>query len=144
MMATFGWSPFRELGAMERRMRRMFSDLELTPRTVPAADLYEMDDEVVFGLVAPGFDKQELSVEVTDHTLSIKGERNEEKEEKEKAFYRRERLERSFERRFELPAETDPDKITASFAKGVLTIQTPRAIEAAAKAKKVAIEVKKD
>jgi HSP20 family protein len=120
-MDVVRWMPFRELEAMDRRMRRIFDE------TLPAADAYETDDEFVVELEAPGFEEEELTLEVFDHTLSIKGERREEKEKDDKAFRLRERRDTSFERRFALPAETDPEAIKADFDKGVLAIHAPKA-----------------
>jgi HSP20 family protein len=121
------WNPFQELDAMERRMRRMLDDLGLVPGTLPAADVYETESEYVFEVDAPGFEERELTVEVSDHMLRVKGEHAEEKETKEKTFRLHERLEKSFERRFELPPEADPDSIAAEFAKGVLTVHAAKA-----------------
>jgi len=78
----------------------------------------------------PGYDEKELALEVTDHTLIVKGERLEEKEEKEKTFYLHERLEKHFERSFTLPAEADVDKMKAKFEAGVLKVHVPK-VEAA-------------
>lgn len=141
MSTLVRWNPFQELDTIERRMRRMLDEYGLVPATLPAADVYETDGEYVFELEAPGFEEKELSIEVTDHTLTVKGERAEEKEKKEKDYRLHERLEKAFERRFELPPEADPDKIAAEFAKGVLTVHaaktakaTPRKVEIATKA----------
>jgi HSP20 family protein len=65
-------------------------------------------------------------VEVSDHTVTVKGERTETKDEKQKSFRLRERLEREFERRFELPAESDTEHVEAVFANGVLELHAPR------------------
>ncbi len=140
MSTLVRWSPFQELDTFERRMRRMLDEVGLAPATLPAADVYETDGEYVFELEAPGFEEKELSIEVTDHTLTVKGERAEEKEKKEKSYRLHERLEKAFERRFELPPEADPDKIAAEFAKGVLTVHAPKA--ATAKPRKVEIAPK--
>ena len=126
MTTLVRWNPFQELDAMERRMRRMFGDFGLVPVT-PAADVYETEKEFIFEVEAPGFEEKELTIEVTNHTLLVKGEQTEEKEKKEKTFRLHERLERTFERRFELPPEAEPAKIAAEFAKGVLTIHAPKA-----------------
>jgi HSP20 family molecular chaperone IbpA len=101
------WTPFRGLDAMERRMRRMFGDL--SPALLPAADAHETADEYVIELEVPGDDEKEPGIEVPDHTLTVTGERTETEDDKQKAFRRRERLERPFERRFELPAEADTE-----------------------------------
>ena len=120
------WSPFHELDTIERRMRRMLDEFGLAPATLPAADVYEADGEYVFELEAPGFDEQELTIEVSDHTLTVKGERAEEKVKQDKTYRLHERLEKAFTRRFELPVEADPEKIAAEFAKGVLTVHAPK------------------
>ncbi len=130
MPAIVRWSPLRELDSLERRMRRMLDAFDLVPAAFPAADVYETDDEVVVELEAPGFDEKEIDVEVTDHTLVIKGGRTEEKETEERSFRLQERLESTFERRFELPAEVDTSKVSASFSKGVLKVQVGKTAKA--------------
>ena len=133
------WIPFEEFDSMERRMRRMLAQTGIVP-TFPSTDLYETDGEYVVELEAPGFDEKELTIELSDHTLMIKGERAELKEKEQKTFYFKERLERSFERRFTLPTEADTKHLTASFKKGVLEIHAPKV--QVSKPKKVAIEAK--
>jgi HSP20 family protein len=128
-MDVVTWSPFRDLEAMERRMRRAFEDVGLTGSAMPAADVYETESEFVVELEVPGYEDEELQIEVTDHTLSVKGERTEEKEQTEKTFHRRERLEKSFERRFTLPTEADLEKAKATFKKGVLEVHIAKAAE---------------
>lgn len=134
------WNPFQELDLIERRMRRALDELGLVPGSLPVADIYETEKEYVFEVEAPGFDEKELSLEVTDHTLLVKGELAEEKEQAEKTFRLHERLEKTFERRFELPLENEPDRIAAEFAKGVLTVHVPKA--KAARPRKVEIAAK--
>jgi HSP20 family protein len=114
-------------------MRRTFEELDLAPSVFPAADVYETDGEVVVELEAPGFEEKEIDVEVADHTLVITGGRKEEKEQKQKSFWLRERLESTFERRFELPPETDTEKVSATFAKGVLAVHVPKTGKAPAR-----------
>jgi HSP20 family protein len=122
-------SPFQDLDVFERRMRRVLEDVGVAPEPLPAADLYETEGEVIVKLDVPGFEEKELAIEVADHTLTVKGERMEEKEEKEKTFYLHERLERHFERRFTMPVEADLDHIEATFAKGVLEVHVPKVEE---------------
>jgi HSP20 family protein len=126
MTTLVRWSPFRELESMERRMRRMLDDVGIAPEPLPAADIYEQAGELVVELEVPGFDEKDLQIEVTDHTLCVKGERKEEKEKTEKTFQLRERLERSFERRFAMPDDADLDKLVATYKKGVLEIHAPK------------------
>lgn len=127
-MALVRWSPFQELDAVERRMRHMFDQAGVVPAW-PAADVYESDGEYVFELEVPGYEEKDLAVEVRDHILSIRGEKSETKEEKEKTYFVNERLARSFERRFELPAEAVTDGVEAEFTHGVLVVHAPKAAE---------------
>lgn len=137
MATTLKWSPLRELDSMERRMRRMLDEVGFTPVLLPAADVYETNDEYVVELEVPGFERQELGIEVSDHQLTVKGERKEAKEQKEKAFRLRERIEREFERRFELPPEADTEHVEAKFVRGVLEVHAPKL--AISKPKKIEI-----
>ena len=124
------WMPLGEL-VLERHRRRILDDIGLGPFTVPAADFYETDHDFVIELEVPGFEEKELGIDVSEHTLTIEGERKTETEEEpEKAFRFRERLEKTFERRFYLPLEADTDHVEATFAKGVLKVHIPKAPEA--------------
>ena len=125
-MTLVRWSPFPEFEAIDRRMRRMLDEFGIAPAAFPAADVYETDTEYTFELEVPGFAEKELSVEVTDHTLVVKGEQLETKEEKDKQYRLHERLEKTFERRFALPSEADTTSIGAEFTKGVLTVRAPK------------------
>jgi HSP20 family protein len=120
------WTPLRELDLVDRRMRRFFEDLGVVPALAPAADVYETAEELVVELEVPGFDVKELEIEISDHTLSIAGERREVTETTEKALRLHERLEKKFERRFALPAEIDGEHIKAEYLKGVLTVHVPK------------------
>jgi HSP20 family protein len=142
-MTIVRWSPFQELDTMDRRMRRMFDQIGVVPAW-PAADVYESNGEYIYELEVPGFAEKELAVEVRDHTLTVKGEKTEKTEEtdrKERTFYLNERLTRSFERRFELPAEAVADKVVADFDHGVLVVHAPKTAEIAPK--KIAIKAAK-
>ena len=118
-------SPFQELDSMERRMRRAFEVLGFAPVLLPAADVYETGDEFVVELEVPGYEEKELGIEVFDHVVSVKGERTDEQE-TDKAFHLRERFERQFQRRFELPADADTKHVRATFENGVLELRAPK------------------
>lgn len=126
MTALVTWSPLRELGLMERRMRKLLDETDWTVGALPAADVYETPSEFVVKLDVPGFEEKELSVEVTDHTLVVRGEVEKATEQEEKTFHLRERIEKHFERTFFLPAETDTEHVEASFGKGVLEVHAPK------------------
>jgi HSP20 family protein len=130
MSTLVRWAPFSDLDVIERRMRRMLEDFGVVAAPLPAADMYETDKELIVELDVPGFEEKELGLEVSDHTLTIKGERTAEKEAKRKSYYLHERLEKHFERRFVLPAELDTEHIDAKFRTGVLEVHVPK-IEAA-------------
>jgi HSP20 family protein len=136
-MAIVRWTPFTELDSMERRMRRVFEEIGFAPGLAPAADVYDTADEFVVEVEAPGFDEQELSIEVSDHTLAVKGAHRGTTDEGRKEFALHERLEREFERRFVLPREVDTEHVKAVFSKGVLEVRAQKL--PAAKAKQVAI-----
>jgi HSP20 family protein len=128
-MATMTrWSPLRELDAMERRMRRMFEEVGIAPALGPAADVYETEDEFVVELEVPGYEEDELTLEIVDRKLKVTGERSESTEKEEKSFRLQERLERGFSRTFELPAEADLESVRASFGRGVLEVRAPKVL----------------
>ena len=80
-------------------------------------------------------------VKLANGVLSIKGEKREEKEEKRKDYYRRERSFGSFERSFQVPEGIDTDKIAASFKNGILSVTLPKSAEAQKQAKKIELKV---
>jgi HSP20 family molecular chaperone IbpA len=71
------WSPFEDLDSVERRMRPMFEEVGFAPTLLPAADIYETEDEFVVEVEVPGYEETELGIEVSDHRLTTKGERKE-------------------------------------------------------------------
>lgn len=84
--------------------------------------------------------QKNVEVKVANGVLTIKGEKNEEKEEKKKDYYLQERSFGSFQRSFELPEGVDLDKIEASFKKGVLIVKLPKKAEAQKPAKKIEVK----
>jgi HSP20 family protein len=88
----------------------------------------------------PGHDAKNIEVSVADGSLSIRGEKKEETEEKKDDYYLSERRYGSFERRFQLPDGIDVDKIEASLNKGVLKVVLPKIAEAQKKERKVQVK----
>lgn len=124
---------------------RGFTGLELSwPKTAwqiaPAMDLVEKDGKYEVTAELPGIDEKNVEVKVANGTLSIKGEKSEEKEEHEKEYHLSERRYGSFHRSFRIPEGVDANKIEASFAKGVLTVTLPKTAEARNSEKKIAIK----
>jgi len=97
---------------------------------VPPVDVYEDAEKVVLKLEVPGIDQKDLDVRVEDHTLTVKGERKFEKEEKEENFHRIERRYGSFYRAFTLPLTVDTESVAASYNAGVLKLELKKKPEA--------------
>jgi HSP20 family protein len=96
----------------------------------PKVDVAETKDAITVKAEIPGVEGKDISVTVSDGVLTIKGEKDEEKEEKDKHFHRVERSYGAFARVMRLPAAVDGGKATASFKDGVVTITLPKAPEA--------------
>jgi HSP20 family protein len=92
----------------------------------PVVDIYDKDDSIVIKAELPGVEKKDISIDVKDRLLTLRGERSTEKEVKEESYYRRERSYGSFQRAFSLPVDVDADKIEATYADGLLKIEIPK------------------
>jgi HSP20 family protein len=107
---------------------------------VPAVDVTE--DEKAYRITAelPGLDQKDIDVSVTGDMLVLKGEKRQEREQKEKNRHLSERSYGAFQRNFSIPDGVDRDKIGAEFAKGVLTLTLPKTTEAQKQQKKIEIK----
>lgn len=126
---------------------RRFFDLEPALRReampgymAPAVDVAEHDKEYLITAELPGLDDKNVELSVVDDVLTVKGEKHEEKEDKDKNYYMSERRYGSFRRSFQLPTDVDQNQIEASFQKGVLTVTLPKTPEAQKKQKKIEIK----
>jgi len=113
---------------------------EMTWPAMPAVDVVESEKAYQITADVPGMDEKNIEVKVADGVMTIKGEKQEEKEEKRKDYHLQERSFGSFQRSFQLPETVDPDKIEASFKKGVLTVTLPKKPEAQKPAKKIEVK----
>jgi len=142
-MAMTRWDPFREVMALQNRMNSLFREMNepegalTTASFVPAVDIYEDTKKVVLKLEVPGIEEKDLDVRVENNTLTVKGERKFEKEEKEENFHRIERRYGSFFRSFTLPSTVDTEHIGASYNAGVLKLELMKKPEAQPKQIKV-------
>ena len=146
-MALVRWDPFRELQHMQSRLNHLFGDTRFQ-RTgedgmsfsgwSPAVDVEETDKEYLIKADLPDVKKEDVKVELLDGTVTIEGERRQEKEEKGKRFHKIEREYGKFLRRFALPTEVEASKVQAEFENGVLHVHLPKS----ATAKPKAIDVK--
>ncbi|HXV49405.1 MAG TPA: Hsp20/alpha crystallin family protein, partial [Candidatus Binatia bacterium] len=105
-----------------------------------AIDLFEEKDDIVVKAELPGIDKNNIEVNLTDNTLTIKGEKKKEEEVKEEKYYRSERSYGAFIRTVELPKSVHGEKVKASFKNGILEVRVPKTEEAKAKEIKVKVE----
>lgn len=111
-----------------------------TGQWMPRLDVAETADALVVTLDVPGADPKKIDISVTGNVLTVRGQREEEKETKEKSFHRVERAYGAFSRVVTLPSEVDVNKITATAKDGVLTITLPKHEEA--KPRQIKIDVK--
>jgi|YelNatPaOPRAMG01_1025707.scaffolds.fasta_scaffold00001_204 HSP20 family protein len=144
-MALMRWDPLRELDLFRRDwedfVRQVFPvRWEEDSWLRPAVEVSETDDEVIVKAEVPGLDRKDLRLTVTDGTLVIRGQTQEEKEDKRRNFYRREIRYGSIYREVPLPAEVMPDKAKARLRKGILEVRIPKAPEARAKEIEVEVE----
>ena len=105
----------------------------------PSIDIYEEEGSIVVKAEVPGMAKEDISVEVHDGVLTIKGEKKEKKEDEGKHFYRAERMYGCFERSFSLPEGVYPDAIKAGYKGGVLELRIPKVEEKKPVAKKIEV-----
>lgn len=106
----------------------------------PALDVHDDKDAFTVTLEAPGMKKEDFEISYHDGALSIAGERREEKESKDKTYFRKERFFGRFARTVALPAEIRAEAISATYKNGVLTVSLPKAEEA--KPKHIEVNVK--
>ena len=92
----------------------------------PQVDIGATDKEYSINVEVPGVSEKDVKVEISGNTMTIRGEKKQEKEEKDKNYYRVERSYGSFQRVLSLPEDASQDDVKATFNKGVLTIKMPR------------------
>lgn len=144
-MAITRWYPFRDVISLQDRVNSIFRDFSegesalTTASFVPPVDVYEDAQKVVLKLEVPGIEEKDLDIRVENHTLTVKGERKFEKEEKEENFHRIERRYGSFYRAFTLPSTVDTEHVQANYSAGVLKVELKKKAEAQPKQIKVNI-----
>jgi HSP20 family protein len=106
---------------------------------VPAVDIYEDAEKLVLKLEVPGIQEKDLDVRIEGNTLTVKGERKLEAEEKEENFHRIERSYGSFYRAFTLPSTVETENVQASYAAGVLKLELKKKAEAQPKQIKIQV-----
>jgi HSP20 family protein len=138
--------PFRDVLGLQNRMNALFQDYSrnsgegdslTTASFVPPVDIYEDEHKVVLKLEIPGIAKDDLDIRVENNTLTVRGERKFEKEEKEENFHRVERRYGSFFRAFTLPTTVNSESTKAEYENGILRLTLEKRAEAKPKQIKV-------
>jgi HSP20 family protein len=142
------WEPTREYTNLQNQMNRLLaglgpaSDDLMSTGFVPAVDIYEDEHAITLKVEVPGIEEKDIDVLLENQTLTLRGERKFEKEEKEENFHRIERRYGSFTRSFTLPNTVDTENVKAEYANGVLSIRLPKRAEAKPRQIKVGVTQK--
>jgi HSP20 family protein len=144
-MTISRWYPIREVASLQDRVNTLFQDFAGDNGTVtaaafaPAVDVFENGEKVVLKLDIPGIKEEDLDIRVENQTLSVRGERKFENEEKEENFHRIERRYGSFFRSFSLPTTVDTDNVAATYEAGVLKLELKKKTSAQPKQIKIGV-----
>ena len=120
-------SPFRDFGSSQFALS---PDIDVSETEAG----YEIEAEL------PGLDDKDIELTLVDNVLTLKGEKQAQREEKKKDYYLSERSYGAFQRSFTLPSDVDASKIDTKFSKGVLTVILPKSAEAKAKTRKIEVK----
>ncbi|MEA3253361.1 MAG: Hsp20/alpha crystallin family protein [Chloroflexota bacterium] len=151
-MSIIKYEPLPEIVSLRQAMDRLFQDSFIRPSStlsafgeggMPAIDVYQTPGEVVVKVSAPGLKPEDISIDSTGDTLTIKGESKTEEEIKKEAYLYQERSYGSFCRSINLPNGLQSDKAEANLEDGVLTISIPKAEEVKPKEIKIKTKEKK-
>ena len=134
-MATLvRWEPFREIATLQNEMSRLMNTFtgigngngESTRSWVPAVDVWETENEVVFAFDLPGIPEEEISVELEDGALTVSAERERTTELTDDKLYRFERRFGAFSRTIALPQGVTEEHVKADYRDGVLEVRVAK------------------
>ena len=142
------WEPARGMLSLRDAMDRLLADsfipsmgaLGNLPETL-AVDMYQTDDAIIVKMALPGVKPDDVDINVTGTTLTVRGETHDEDEVHEGSYYRREQRYGSFSRSVELPMMVNSAKAEAEIEHGILRLTLPKAEEA--KPKQITVKAKK-
>ncbi|MBD3382843.1 MAG: Hsp20 family protein [candidate division Zixibacteria bacterium] len=145
-MTLIRWRPYRSMESVQDEVNKVFDSFFGTPAMsgredawTPDVDIIEDKDSITVNVDIPGMKKDDIKVSVHDQSLTIRGERRYEKEDKDKNYHRTERMYGAFSRTFSLPSTVEGDRIKANYKDGVLKIELPKVEEV--KPKEIPISV---
>jgi HSP20 family protein len=134
IMSMIRWDPARDLMSLRQAMDRLFEESVIRPSSftfeigggnIPI-DMYQTDTEVIVKATLPGIKPEEVDISVNGNTLTIKAERKEETETKEKNYIHKENRYGIVTRSITLPVDVKADIAEASFDNGILTLNLPK------------------
>ncbi|MFQ6605346.1 MAG: Hsp20/alpha crystallin family protein [Fidelibacterota bacterium] len=144
-MTLVKWNPRRNLlSEWDRFLNDFFADgwdnmVPTSGTWVPETDIRETKDDYIVTADLPGLTKKDINISLKEDVLTISGERKFERKDEDDSYFRMERNYGMFNRSFRLPDAVKPDKISAKFKDGVLTVHIPKAEEV--KPKQIEIKV---
>src|SRR2546428_1539529 len=134
-MALARWTPMQHFLPLQQEMNRVFNEFFRggtgeeagwgLHTWTPPVDLYETDDALVLKAELPGVSKDDVSIELHQNTLILKGQRHHEAEVKDEHYHRVERAYGTFQRAFVLPTMVDQEKVQATYRDGILELRLP-------------------
>lgn len=139
------WSSFDRLASFRDEVNRLFDfswpsrDSGIFGGWSPSLDVHDDKDAFVVSVELPGMKKEDINLTLHDGALTISGERKHERESTDAGRFRSERYFGKFQRSVTLPASVDPNKVSASYKDGILTVELAKAEEA--KPKQISVNV---
>jgi HSP20 family protein len=125
--AFTGFDPFtNDVKLLQDTVSRWLDETTTGRPWTPAVDIIESENDVVLKADLPDVDMKNIHIQIENGTLSLKGHRKFENENKGKGYHRIERSYGSFARYFALPDTVDAEKVAADYKNGVLTITLPK------------------
>ena len=141
-MAIVRFDPFRELDRLQNEVNRLFEGYTQAPEQrgngggsgqltttrlwSPAVDVAENQNEIVLRAELPGMKQEDIDIELTGDTLTLRGDRKFENEERREDFVRVERAYGRFQRSFTLGVPVQHDQVKASYRDGVREVHLPK------------------
>ena len=143
-MTLVKWNPTRSLMTdFDRIFNSMFTHdsprLSLAQSRMPAVDVTETETEFLLSADMPGLDKKDVSIDIHDGVITIKGESAIDNKKSTDDYRIRERQLGSFNRSFRLPDNVNEVKVAAKFNNGVLMITLPKAKEVLPEGRRIKI-----
>ena len=148
MSSIIHWRPSGQLSSLPTEMNQVFErffgpdwDTEAPAPSawLPATNVSETEDSFVVVAEIPGLEPKDIDISLTGDMLTVKGEKKQEKEEKNQRWHRSERTYGSFTRAFRLPASVVADKVSADYKNGVVRITLPKTDESRRREVKIQI-----